>query len=141
MEEKQEEQKVPEPTDTEILFDEEEVSGFKVHPWRMIECVKITPVIEKIQAELKARKLTLKDFFVKNGEKIEAINIDQLIFAILPSMPDIFKITLDKTEEEISKIGQEDMLRIMGVVIRQNAGYIKNLYALTTALTTQIGAN
>jgi hypothetical protein len=126
-------------TETDVLFDGEKVGNWEVRPWRLIECVKITPIIERIKEELKVRHLTFRDFFAKKEvdgkESLEILNIEQLVFIILPQLPEIFEITLGKTKEEVEAISQTEMLELMAVIFSQNSEYLKNLFALTMSMT------
>jgi hypothetical protein len=124
---------IEQPSSAEILIDGEKIAGRLVKPWTITKCAAVTPVFEKITAELKKRKLTFQDFFAKKDDgTVESINIEQLFFAIMPYVPELIKITLDIDDEEVDKIAQEDMMNYVAVIARQNIGYIKNLFALIT---------
>ena len=130
------------PTNAEVLLDGETVAGFNVRPWTISKCAALTPVFEKIAAEMKRRKLSFRDFFTvtKDGEKekVEVLNLDQLLFALLPLVPEIISKTLDITQEEVDTIPQDAVLTITVTIVKQNMDYLKNLFALTTGLLTAI---
>jgi len=130
------------PTNAEVLLDGEIVAGFTVRPWTISKCVALTPVFEKVAAEMKRRKLSFRDFFAvtKDGEKekVEVLNLDQLLFALLPLVPEIISKTLDVSLEEVDTIPQDAVLTITVVIVKQNMDYLKNLFALTTGLLTAI---
>lgn len=134
MDDKDEVKKV-EPADTDVLFDEADVAGFKVRPWRLKECVSMTPIIEEIKAVLLERHLNFRDFFSMTKEgQTEVLNIDQLIFILIPQLPKVFKITLNVSDEVVQGIPQAVILELMSTIIIQNIEYLKNLFALTIVM-------
>lgn len=141
---------LPEAGEVEVLKDSaEEVAGVKVRPWGFDEVEAMTPVFEKIMLDLKARKISLRDFIHKTettnkkGEKetkIEVINFDQLYFCLMPRMREIFRISLHITDAEISKLTPSQTTLIFAKIVMQNIEYLKNSLALVTMLTARIGA-
>ena len=112
------------PSDTEVLLDFKEIAGFKIRPWRFLECVAMAPVIEQIQINLKNRKLTFRDFFditkdADGKDVVCVINIDQLAFSFIPLLPEI-----------LSNINHRQMLDIASTIFVQNFEYLKNSFAL-----------
>lgn len=118
----------------DILLDGEKVAGHIVKPWTITKAAALSPVFEKIQAELKNRKLSFRDFFAGGA----TINIDQLFFVIMPYVPEILKITLGITEDEVDKIGQGDLMKFIVVIVQQNLDYLKNLFALIVSMAQMI---
>lgn len=134
---------MPEPTTVEILEDGEKIAGFLVKPWTISKCARLTPAFEKIAGELKKRKLTFRDFFaMKKNEDgttgVEILNLDQLMFSIMPAVPEVLKITLDAGDAEIDKIRQDDVMKFVVVIVRQNFDYVKNLFALMSTLAEMV---
>jgi len=118
----------------EALLDGEEVAGRIVRPWTIRKAAALSPTFASIQADMKARKLSFRDFFADG----KVINVDQLFFVIMPFAPDIIKITLGVTDEELDKISQNDMTKLVSVIALQNIEYLKNLFALIMTLTQKI---
>lgn len=121
---------IPVPDDAEILLDGEQVCGFIVRPWTISKCAAMTPVFEMIAGELKKRNLKFRDLFDISKGKVELLNMEPLFFTVMPYSPDIIAITLDLSADELKKISQDKMFDIMSAIVRQNVGYVKNLFAL-----------
>jgi hypothetical protein len=122
---------IPKPIEAEILLDCVEVAGYKIKPWSILKAKLLSPVIEEIIVEFKRRGISLKSFFKLEGVETEIVNIEQVLFAIQPSLPKIIAITLNIKEEELDNIKQADVFNIISVILQQNIEYLKNLFALT----------
>jgi hypothetical protein len=133
----------PAAPDVEALKDRSEnVAGFNVRPWGFDEIEKMTPVFEKIYSGLKARKLTLKDFYQQTkiddgNSKIELINFDQLYFVVMPHVREVFKISTGASDSDLSKMPPEVMPILLLKIVMQNIGYLKNWFALTMAMAAR----
>jgi hypothetical protein len=139
MERKMDEQVLKPATETEILLDGEKIGDFFIKPWTISKCAEISPCLEKVLGELKKRRLTFRDFIEvkKDGEgkdTVSVLNLDQLFFVITPHVPEMMKITLGITSEELDKVKPDMMLPIAVCILRQNVGYIKNSLALMTVM-------
>lgn len=132
---KREVKPIPKPSETEVLFDSASVFGFTVRPWTLSKCEAMSPIIAEIVASLKAKKLKFEDFFARNGEDIEVINIDQIVFTCIPYLSRVFSITLDKDRKEFENLSQEVMVKLAAVIVQQNMDFLKNLFALTAKVT------
>lgn len=127
--------------DAEILLDGEEIAGYVVRPWTITTCARMTPVFESIVEEMKRRKLKFRDFLDTSGGKLELLNMDQVFFVVMPYAPETISITLGITAEEMKKIPQEEIFNIMAAILRQNVGYLKNLFALMMQTMATIAEN
>ena len=115
----------------EVLLDGDMVAGIKVKPWTITQAAALSPVFERISSDMKKRKISFRDFFADG----KVMNMDQLFFIIMPYAPEILKITLKATDEELDKIAQKDMMEFLAVIARQNIEYLKNLFALIVQMT------
>lgn len=127
----------------------EEIGGVKIKPWGFDEAEAILPVLEKILVDLKARKISLRDFIHtekstdsegKERTSVEVINFDQLYFCATRYLRDILKISLHITDKEISNLSPDVSMLIFARIIMQNIGYLKNSLALVVTLTARMGA-
>ena len=126
-------------TEPEILLDGENIAGYLIKPWTIRKCAEISPVLEKILAGLKKRRLAFRDFIVLDKgpdgkDKVTILNLDQLFFCITPFMPELIEKTLGISGDDLDKIHPDDMLPIIVCILRQNVGYIKNSLALMTSM-------
>lgn len=134
---------LPEAGDAAVLKDNPEPAGqFQVSPWGFDEIEALNPTFEAIYAELKRRKISLRDFYqvskVGEGkEKIDLINFDQLYFVIMPHLRHIFKVSMHITDEDVSKIRPDEMTTMLLKIVMQNIGYLKNWLALAAMLTAR----
>jgi len=117
------------------LIDEQDIGGYKVRPWGIVQLAKLSPVFERVTGKLKSEGITFKDLTDKEGMKL-----DSLIFILLPEVPSIFSITLNLTEEEVGKIPPQLTIAMLMTMLMQNMETLKNSFGLISVMIKQMTA-
>lgn len=112
--------------DTEILFPEIEVKGYKIKPWVFGELVDLSPILSKIVKAIHAEGIKSLDCLVER--------MIELIPLMLPFAPEIIAKTLHIEEQEIRTWPIDKATVILLTIINQNLGYLKNCFGLVKSV-------
>lgn len=112
----------PEPVDNvTVLAPNQKVVGYDVKPWCIEKIAKLSPNLQRVMKECTAKGITGDNF----GDRIA-----EFYFAFLPESHVLISVTLDISLDEAKKISQDDIFRLMYLIIAQNMSTIKNFLAL-----------
>jgi hypothetical protein len=119
--------------EVQTLVDEVEVDGFKVRPWGICDLARLSPTLERVVKGLKDRKVTMA--MLKDKKQL-----DEVIFAVLPELPDLLAISLKLPISEIEKLPNEKALKLALVIVKLNVEYLKNWLGPATAAIKSVMA-
>jgi len=124
--------KLPEKTETEILFPSVMVNKYKVEPWGLVEIGQIVPIVSNIIATCKDKKINV------SLENIET-DLISAIPLIINDIITICAITVGATPEEIKAISpRADNVHLIFTILNQNVEYLKNLPGLIGSVLATI---
>ena len=103
----------------DILFPEKVVEGYKLRPLTLGQIQELVPYIQLVVNFMYERKITIDTANDK---------MDEVLFCLLPVMPDIIKIVIKEDDDMIKNFGAEKAAVIFREIVLQNILYLKNLY-------------
>jgi hypothetical protein len=113
-------------TEAEVVLGEQQVGAYTVRPWTIGKLAKLSPAIERLTAEFGRRG-------IKGFAEFEK-NFQQIIFSVLPELPNIFSVTLDIDLEKAEAIAMDESAALAIAIVRQNLLYLKNSLSPALAL-------
>jgi hypothetical protein len=119
--------------DVQGLIDEIEVDGLKLRPWGICDLAKLSPALERVVKGLKSRGVTMAAVRDKK-------QLDEIIFVLLPELPELLSVSLKLPMEEVEKLPNERALKLALVIVRMNVEYLKNWLGPATAAIKSVTA-
>jgi hypothetical protein len=114
------------------LIEGETIEGHLIKPWTICDLKQLSPVFEQIYLGVLQRGVDWKEW-QKDFAKI--------VFAALPSAPEIIVITLKMSMEDVHKIPAGVDVKLLSGIIRVNLTYLKNSLIPTMMEMIQIVHN
>jgi hypothetical protein len=125
--------------EVKVMLDNLEVEGFKIKAWGLVQLAQLSPCFERITNRLSERKISLVG--LRDGEEIAAWlakNSKDLIFSILPEMPELLVAALGITLEEVDKIPPTKAFTIVMAIANVNLTHLKNLQGPVQEIAKEI---
>lgn len=118
--------------DPEVLLDCVEYDGVKIYPLTLARLVVAAPAIDRARTLATDAGLT-EESAVKDPIKLAII--------LAPVIPELLSIVTDKPVEEVGTWLPDKALGVLIVAMRQNVGYLRNLFGplLRSAITAVTG--
>jgi len=126
-----------EKTETEVLFPEVDVEGYRIRPWSFGQFAKLMPVFRSIMIDVKKAGLILGDIEGKTEQDVEKDAVEmvpEIMELAAPYAPVIIAITLGVSENEVESWDMVKGTTILLTIITQNVDYLKNSSGLGTVM-------
>lgn len=114
---------------TDVLIDEFEVAGYKLHKWTLGDLTKLTPCLQSIGARLRDSGINLDNFKDK---------IVEMLPCFTSELPEIVSISTGVSIEEARKIELDTAIILALGIVKQNLSYLKNLSGPISALVQEM---
>lgn len=114
---------------SDVLIDEFDVAGYKLHKWTLGDLSRLTPCFQIIGMKLKENGVTLDNFKDK---------IVDIIPCITDQLPELVAISTRTSVDDARKIDIDTAIILVMGIVKQNLSYLKNLSGPISALVKEM---